>query len=351
MSNRIATAMGASDRFADVKSTMEEGHPEVQIRFDQERAALLGLTVREISDHVVRKVRGEVATRYSWRDKKIDVLVRVPEEERASLEDIERIIVNPESDRPVTLAAVAEITVTYGPAQIRRSNQERVAIVSANLNYGDLGAAVVEVRNIIRGIPMPAGIGVRVGGQNEEMERSFHSLKIALAIAIFLVYLVMASQFESLIQPLVILFTIPLAAVGAILSLYVTGTPLSIVVFIGLIMLTGIVVNNAIVMIDLINQLRDKGMHRMEAIKEGARMRLRPIVMTTLTTVLGLTPMAIGIGEGAEIRTPMAITVMGGLLVSTVLTLLVIPVMYSLLDRGKRVRVRKHDAEPMPAEG
>jgi HAE1 family hydrophobic/amphiphilic exporter-1 len=183
---------------------------------------------------------------------------------------------------------------------------------------------------------MPSGIAATVSGQSEEMQASFTSMQFALALAVFLVYLVMASQFESLIHPFVILFTIPLALVGAVLALFVTGTTINIVAFIGVIMLAGIVVNNAIVLVDLINQLRAKGMARDEAIMEAGAARLRPILMTSLTTALGLLPMALGFGEGAEVRTPMAITVIGGLLVSTLLTLLVIPVVYSLLDRRRQ---------------
>ena len=165
------------------------------------------------------------------------------------------------------------------------------------------------------------------------MSDSFRSLVFALSLAVFLVYLVMASQFESLLHPFIILFTIPLALVGAILALYLTGTTISVVVFIGLILLAGIVVNNAIVLIDLINQMRQKGTDKIEAIMEGGKSRLRPILMTTLTTTLGLLPLAIGFGDGAELRAPMGITVIGGLLVSTLLTLVVIPVMYSIMDR------------------
>ena len=174
-----------------------------------------------------------------------------------------------------------------------------------------------------------------IAGQNEEMQDSFRSMKFALALAIFLVYLVMASQFESLIHPLVILFTIPLALVGAVLALFLTGTTVNVIAFVGVIMLAGIVVNNAIILVDLINQLQAQGIEKTSAIMEAGRTRLRPILMTTLTTALGLTPMAIGFGEGSEVRTPMAITVIGGLLVSTLLTLIVIPVVYSLLDRKK----------------
>jgi HAE1 family hydrophobic/amphiphilic exporter-1 len=332
-SDLVMARLARSDRFADTESSVERGHPEVQIFFDQERAAALGLTVRQVSDQVVGKIRGEVATRYSWRDRKIDVLVRVSEQERQSIEAIRALIVNPESDRPVPLSSVADVRIAEGPAEIRRSNQERTALVTADLAYGDLGSAVEEARSLLTGLVLKPGLAVRISGQSEEMDASFRSLVFALGLAIFLVYLVMASQFESLLHPFVILFSIPLAAVGVAAALWLTDTRLSVIVFIGLIMLAGIVVNNAIVLVDLINQLREQGLERMAAIREGARLRLRPIMMTTLTTILGLAPMALGVGEGAEMRTPMAITVIGGLLTSTLLTLVVVPVMYSILDR------------------
>lgn len=335
VSNEIASKLDADSRFADVKSTMKSGHPEIQIKFDREKAASLGFQVYEIADRVVSKVRGDIASRYSWRDRKIDILVRAKESDRNSIDKIRKLIINPESERPVTLEAVADITLDTGPGEIRRVDQERVALISANLNYGDLGTAAEEINGIIAGIPMPAGLGVRIAGQNQEMARSFKSLQFALLLAIFLVYLVMASQFESFLHPFVILFTIPLALIGAVWALFITGSTISVVVFIGLILLAGIVVNNAIVLIDLINQLRENGMDKVSAILEGGKSRLRPILMTTLTTALGLLPLAIGIGEGAEVRAPMAITVIGGLTVSTLLTLIVIPVVYTLFDRKK----------------
>ncbi len=335
VNNRIVEALEATSRFTDIKTTVEEGNPEIQIVFDQERAARLGLAVRDIADRVVANVRGELATRYTWRDRKIDVLVRSVDNREASIEEIRQLIVNPSSDRPVPLEAVADVGIARGPAEIRRVNQERVAIITADFAFGDLGAAVLEVERILEATPMPTGIGAVVTGQSEEMEASFRSMKFALTLAIFLVYLVMASQFESLLHPFVILFTIPLALVGAILALYLTGTSINVVAFIGVIMLAGIVVNNAIVLIDLINQLRSGGMDKHAAIMEACKVRLRPILMTTTTTILGLLPMAIGVGEGAEVRTPMAITVIGGLLTSTLLTLVVIPVVYSLLDRKR----------------
>ena len=333
VSQSVVQAMSASDRFTDIKTTIESGNPEIQIVFDQERAAKLGLAVRDIANSVVANVRGELATRYTWRDKKIDVLVRSVDTRQSSIEEIRHLIVNPTSERPVTLDAVAEVTVSEGPSEIRRVAQDRVAIISANLAYGDLGAAALEAGAIVSRTPMPAGISAIVSGQSEEMQDSFKSMQFALALAVFLVYLVMASQFESLIHPLVILFTIPLALVGAVLALFITGTTINIVAFIGVIMLAGIVVNNAIVLVDLINQLQDQGKERIAAILEAGTARLRPILMTSLTTTLGLLPMAMGFGEGSEVRTPMAITVIGGLTVSTMLTLVVIPVVYSLMDR------------------
>lgn len=329
----LAAMLRNNPHYADVKSTVEEGFPEIQIRFDQERAGALGLTTRQIADVVVKKVRGDVATRYSFRDRKIDVLVRAQEGDRASVDSIRRLIVNPGSTRPVTLDSVAEVVATNGPSEIHRADQTRVAVVSANLRDIDLGGAVREVQDMVAKQPLGAGVGMHIGGQGEELADSARSLIFAFGLAIFLVYLVMASQFESLLHPFVILFTIPLALVGAILALMLTGKPISVVVFIGLILLVGLVTKNAIILIDKVNQLREAGVPKREALVEGARSRLRPIIMTTLCTLFGFLPLAVAMGEGAEVRAPMAITVIGGLLVSTLLTLVVIPVVYDLLDR------------------
>ncbi len=349
----LAAMLRNNPHYADVKSTVEEGFPEIQIRFDQERAGALGLTTRQIADVVVKKVRGDVATRYSFRDRKIDVLVRAQEGDRASVDSIRRLIVNPGSNRPVTLDSVAEVVATNGPSEIHRADQTRVAVVSANLRDIDLGGAVREVQDMVAKQPLGAGVGMHIGGQGEELADSARSLIFAFGLAIFLVYLVMASQFESLLHPFVILFTIPLALVGAILALMLTGKPISVVVFIGLILLVGLVTKNAIILIDKVNQLREAGVPKREALVEGARSRLRPIIMTTLCTLFGFLPLAVAMGEGAEVRAPMAITVIGGLLVSTLLTLVVIPVVYDLLDRrgdayyrarGRHLKTRLADA-------
>jgi HAE1 family hydrophobic/amphiphilic exporter-1 len=333
VSNQVAQALGTSPRFADVKSTMQSGQPEIQIHIDAARAAQLGLLSSDVANTVVSKVRGDVATRYTLHDRKIDVLVRNRDDQRASLDDIRNLIINPGATQPVPLSAVADVTLDEGPGEIRRTAQQRVALVSANIAEGDLGGAAAEASALVAKISLPAGVYARVAGQNEEMQSSFRSMQFALVLAIFLVYLVMAAQFESLIHPLVIMFSVPLALVGAVLALFITQTTISVVVFIGLIMLAGIVVNNAIVLIDLVNQLRARGMERDQALVEAGRSRLRPIVMTMLTTTFGLLPMALGMGQGAEIRAPMAITVIGGILFSTLLTLVVVPVAYSLLDR------------------
>lgn len=331
--DEMVAQLSADDRYTDVRTNIQGGNPEIQIEFDQERAAALGLVVRDIADNVVSSVRGNIATRYSWRDRKIDVTVKSVDADNASIDDIRGLIVNPGSARPVSLSDVARIVLATGPAEIRRFDQERVAIVSAGIAYGDLGAAADEVNAILGEFALSPGISGQVQGQSEDMQESLDSMQFTLILAVFLVYLVMASQFESLVHPFVILFTIPLAMVGAVFALYITNTTVNVVAFIGIIMLAGIVVNNAIVLIDTINQYRRSGTIKEQAIRDACASRLRPILMTTLTTALGLLPMALGFGEGAEVRTPMAITVIGGLMTSTLLTLIVIPVVYSLMDR------------------
>jgi HAE1 family hydrophobic/amphiphilic exporter-1 len=356
--NRLAGMLRESPHYADVKSTVEQGFPEIQIVFDQDRAAALGMTTRQIADAVVNKVRGNVATRYSFRDRKIDVLVRVQESERASVNDIRRLIVNPTGNKPVELGSVADVVATTGPSEIHRADQRRVAIVSANLRDIDLAKAITEVQSLVAKNPLGTDVGMRIGGQGEELGESIRSLLFAFGLAIFLVYLVMASQFESLLHPFVILFTVPLALVGAVAALLLSRSPISVVVFIGLILLVGLVVKNAIILIDKVNQLREEGVAKRQALVEGARSRLRPIMMTTLCAVFGFLPLALAFGEGAEVRSPMAITVIGGLLVSTMLTLLVIPVVYDLLDRkpdefyaerGRRARREAAAAEQVLA--
>ena len=344
-SAQIVDKLSENDRFVDVKSSLRLGHPELKVHFNHEKLAQLGLNSKDVSQLLATQIGGEVATQYTINDRKVDILVRTAEKDRNSISDVGNTIVNPGSDRPVVLAAVADVIESVGPSEITRISQQRVAVISANLGYGDLSQAVIEAKKELAQLDIPFNLSAKITGQNEQMEHSFQSLKFALILAVFLVYIVMASQFESFLHPLLILFTVPLAGAGSIIGLYVSGTNVSVMVFIGLIMLCGIVVNNAIVLIDRINQLRASGTEKHQAIVEAATSRLRPIIMTTLTTTLGLLPLALGLGDGAEIRAPMAITVIWGLMFATVLTLVFIPVIYSLFDQ-KRFTQAAQTAEP-----
>ena len=317
----------------DVKSNIQTGNPEVQIIYDRKLLAKYGLNIFEVASIVRNKVKGEVASRFKEEDKRIDILVRINESDKESIDDLKRLVVNPGNPIPIHLASVASVKIGEGPSEIRRVDQQRVALITANTIGIDLGTAMMSISDALDEINWPRGFSYALSGQNKEMETSLNSLIFALILALFLVYVVMASQFESLIHPFVIMFTIPLALIGVVMILWLLSIPVSVVVFLGLIMLAGIVVNNAIVLVDYINHLRAKGMNKIDAIVTAGSVRLRPILMTTATTVLGLLPMALGLGEGAEIRTPMAVTVVAGLISSTVLTLLVIPTVYAIVDR------------------
>ena len=336
--NIVRERMDRSGKFRDIRSSIEGGHPEIQILFDQERASQLGLAVRDIADRVVSNVRGSVATRYRLQEKKIDVLVRSVDTRAASIEEVRNLVVNPGSEHPVPLSAVAEVRLATGPAEIRRANQERVAVISAAPAAGDLGEATREAQAILAATTLPVGILGSVSGQSEEMTQSFRSLALAFALAVFLVYLVMASQFESLLHPFVILFTIPLALVGAVLALLLTNSPVSVVVFIGLILLVGLVVKNGIMLLDISEKLHAEGQPFETAIAEAGRIRLRPILMTTFCTLFGLLPLALGLGAGAELQRPLALAVIGGLALSTPVTLLAIPGLYAAITRGRQPR-------------
>jgi HAE1 family hydrophobic/amphiphilic exporter-1 len=317
----------------DVRSSAEMGNPELQVRFDRDALARYGLRLDEVAAIVRGKVKGEVATRFNEGDREIDILVRSARGEEVTADEVERVIVAQREGTPVFLSTVATISRELGPSEIRRIGQRRAAVVSANLEDKSLGEAAEDVRAVLRTANLPASVTASLSGQEEERKRSFNSLLLALALSLFLVYLVMAAEFESLMHPFVIFFTVPMGLIGVVLALLLTGQTVNVVVMIGIVMLGGIVVDNAIVLIDAVNQLREEGLGRRQALVAGGKRRLRPILMTTATTGLGLLPMSFGIGEGAELRQPLAITVIGGLLVSTLLTLVVIPVVYTLFDR------------------
>ena len=330
-----------NEHFINVDDGQTDGNPEIQIHFDQERIASLGMTNRQVADVVVNKVLGKSETTVHWQDQKIDVLIRNPLSQRNSIQSVSQLIINPQANKPVTLGDVAEIKITRGPGQILRRDQDRVVVITADIVEIDLGKAVEVAQQIIDEANIHSLVAVKVTGQNKDLEESNNSMIFALSLAVFLVYMVLASQFESFIHPFVILFSIPLAMIGAVWALYLSRTDISVVVFIGLIMLVGIVVNNAIVLLDKIKQQQASGDNLIQSIIHAGNARLRPIIMTTITTVLGLLPMVISFvgnqSAGAEIRAPMAITVIGGLLVSTFLTLIVIPVIYALVTKETSV--------------
>lgn len=334
-SDKLLATLQQQSRFADVTTTLREGQPELKIEFDHQRLSRLGLTAAGITDILAAKIGGDVASKYNLDDRQVDIMVQVERDARNSVNAIRDMIVHGQDGQSVPLSSVAKVTESIGPNEINRLDQARVAIITASVNHGDLSTAAQVVKSEVAALGLPEHIYSQVIGQNQQMEEAYTSLIMALLLAVFLVYLVMASQFESLLNPFIILISVPLAVLGAIFGLFITGTNLSVITFIGLIMLSGIVVNNAIVLIDRINQLRSKGMAMLDAIFNAATSRLRPIIMTTMTTVLGLLPMAMATGEGAELRAPLAITVMSGLLLATFLTLVLIPVLYSLFNREK----------------
>jgi HAE1 family hydrophobic/amphiphilic exporter-1 len=330
-SDEATELLTKSPELADLEPTLRSGAPEVQISYDRQQIIRHGLSINQVANQVRDLVKGNEATRLNRRDRRVPIVVRLAESDREQVADVGKLTINPGAPTPIPLNAIAKMKVGEGPSEIRRIDGKRVALVQANIGGRSLGAAVQTAENTLaKNMEWPVYMDFHITGQNEEWERSRGSLLLALGLSLFLVYVIMASQFESLIQPLIIMFTIPMAFVGTILGLKWLGINLSVVVFLGMIMLAGIVVNNAIVLVDYANTLRARGLELKEAIVKSSRVRLRPILLTTATTVLGLLPMALGLGDGAEIRTPMAIAVISGLITSTFLTLLIIPTIYYL---------------------
>jgi hydrophobic/amphiphilic exporter-1 (mainly G- bacteria), HAE1 family len=345
-SNEAYNKIAGIEGLVDPKSNIRKGNPEIHIIYNREKIALYKLNLFNVANLVKNKVLGDVSTKFREKDRRIDITVLLAEEDKESISKLSRLIINPGQDTPIRLEAIADIKVAEGPSEIRRNGQERTAVITANTDgTRDLKSIIDQIDYEISTIAFDQDFFYEIAGQNKEMETSINSLIGALLLAIFLVYIIMASQFESFVHPFVILFSIPLAFIGVFVLLYLMGVSLSIMTYLGMIMLSGIVVNNAIVLISHINLLRSEGMEKREAIIEGGRVRLRPILMTTATTVLGLLPMALGLGDGAELRQPMALTVIAGLISSTVLTLVIIPTLYSILDRSGEVKEDNNSVE------
>jgi len=326
---QLAAALSRLPQLAAVTSGARGGNPELAVVFDRERLADLGVTVAAAGQALRDQVLGSVATDLQRGERDVDLRVRASDDVRRDAERLADLPVALRDGQPVPLRAVADVRVARGPAEIARRDHERVAVVTGRPRSTDLGAVLPAVQAVLDATALPTGVHATLSGKVAELGRSLDGLVLAVALATFLVYLVMASQFESFLQPFVILFSVPFAIVGALLALWLLRLPLSVVAGIGFVMLAGIVVNNAIVLVDRVNQHVEAGLPAVEALVAAGRDRLRPILMTTATTVLGLLPMALSHDEGAELRIPLAVTVIGGLTLSTLLTLVLIPVLLS----------------------
>ena len=328
-------ALNEIEGVTDAELSIRPGYPELIIEMDRDLLVARGLSPGEVANRLRAEIQGEVATRFSRGADRLDIRVRANQQVLRGLDDLRNLSVT-DGPMPIPLDDVASITVKEGPSEIRRIGQRRTAIVSANVNNRDLASVSQEIDKKLSELNMPLDMYYIQGGQRRELDTAFKSLRFALLLALFLVYVVMACQFESIVQPALVMFAVPLAFIGVIYALILTGTNISVMVFLGGIILAGIVVNDAIILVDYINQLCARGMSRTDAIVEAGKTRLRPIIMTTVTSVLGLLPMLLASGEGAEMRRPMALTVVSGLSMATLLTLFIIPMAYYLFGGKKR---------------
>jgi HAE1 family hydrophobic/amphiphilic exporter-1 len=333
--DQVVQLISGVEGIRDVTHTLAAGKPEVQIKIDRERAYRLGLSVYQVANTVQTATLGRVATRYREGNDEIDVRLRFKKEYRDTLDEVRSIPLRTGAGKTVYLEQVADVAYAEGPIKISRENQARVVSVTANIAERDLGSVVREIKGRLAGFDrsLPPGYFLEYAGSYEDMQEAFVILAGAFALAILLVYMIMASQFEHFVHPFIIMFTVPLGIVGVIIGLAVTGRTVSMAALVGVIMLAGIAVNNGIVMIDYINQLIKRGVDRREAILQGATTRLRAVLLTALTTILGALPMAFSRSSGSEFRAPMGVAIAFGLTATTILTLFVVPVIYSVVNK------------------
>ncbi|HLR64340.1 MAG TPA: efflux RND transporter permease subunit, partial [Pseudogracilibacillus sp.] len=325
------------------ESSAGDGTPQLDIVIDKDKAATYGLTQDQILGQIQLQFTGQVISQYREEGREMDISMVYPEDERSTISDLQDMKVQTPSGAALALEEVADLKEMQGPVALSRQNQQPQLNVTSEVMDRDLGSVMNDIEDTLASMDLPEGYAYDFGGQAEDMAESFTDLTIALIFSIFLVYAVMAVQFENFLYPFIIMFSLPATVIGVLLGLFVMGIPLSIPGFIGIIMLAGIVVNNSIVLVDYINILRRRGMERYEAIIEAGRSRLRPILMTTLTTILAMVPLGLALGEGAEMQQPLAVTIIFGLTVSSIFTLLLIPVVYTLFDdfTGKFTRKKK----------
>ncbi|MGD8557688.1 MAG: efflux RND transporter permease subunit, partial [Chromatiales bacterium] len=297
------------------------------------KIANVGLTVRDVTEAIETAIAGSRAGDFRREGNAYQILVQLADAEKRSIEEVLDLNLRTPGGELVALRNLVEVDAGEGPVTIERKDQQRIVTVTANIAGRDLGSIAEEIITRLDEIPRPEGYDLLVAGDYEEQQKSFRDLVESLVLALLLVYMVLASQYESLRDPLVVMLSVPLAAIGVLLTLFLTGSTFNLQSGIGVIMLGGIVVNNAILLVNQAGQLRAEKMPVMDALLEAGRRRLRPILMTTLTTILALMPLALGIGEGADAQAPLARAVVGGLAASTLITLVLIPVVYSLFHR------------------
>ena len=345
----LKTLLDSTPGIADTRLQREEGRPELAVRVDRDKAALLGLTVTGVANTIRTNVAGTQAAMFRDAGNEYPIIVRLREEDRQEVSEVGDVLLSTPTGQVLPAKNIMVIDRGTGPVSIERKNQERVQRVNAETEV-TLSEAVEAVQARLNEIQVPRDFAVGFGNEVEEQARSFRELQLVLILAIVLVYTVMASQYESLRDPFIIIFSIPLAAIGVVGALMLTNTPFSMQAYIGVIMLAGIVVSNAILLVDYTNTLRKRDkMPIRGAIEKAGRHRLRPILMTSLCTALGLVPMALGIGEGAELQAPLARVVIGGLLTSTMITLVFVPAMYTVFEEGWRGVFKKSGGAPAEA--
>jgi HAE1 family hydrophobic/amphiphilic exporter-1 len=333
VANQLKGIMEKVPGAVDVSISRELKRPELVIKVDREKIGALGLDMDTVSESIKTYIEGAVATKYREKGETYDIYVRLEESNRTKIEDVENLsITSLYSGKQIRLANIATISEAVGPVEIERQNRERVVRVSCNTFKRSSGKVIEDIKKEIRKIVLPADIYINFGGEAEEQTKAFRDLALLLVLGIILVYMVMAAQFESLLDPFIIMFAVPFTFTGVILGLLATHSTLNVISFLGIVMLMGIVVNNAIVLISYINILRARGMSMEEAITQGGRLRLRPVLMTTITTLVGLLPLALSRGEGSETWQPLGVTMVGGLLVSTFITMLFVPTLYAIFE-------------------
>lgn len=350
---KVRDAMATVEGVPEVQISRQPGMPEMVLQVDRIKAATMGLNVSDVAEAMETAVGGRRTSMYRQQGDEFNIVVRLKESDRMDLSQVGKVPLVTVGGTPIPAESIMRMRRQEGPTSIERVDQERVITVSGTLGKRDLGSVMKDLRAKLVDIPRPEGYEFIYGGEYEEQEKSFRELTFSAILALILVYMVMAAQFESLRDPFIILFSIPLAAIGVVTILIVTQTTFNMQGFLGIIMLVGIVVNNAILLVDYTNRLRrEHGFHLREAVVTAGKRRLRPVLMTTVTTVLGLTPMALGIGEGSELQQPMARVVIGGLLSSTLITLVVIPTIYYLVEARTEPGEESEAAPAMqPASG